>query len=68
MGTRRNFANLSFKSGAIRRSLTSGREEFPEPACFRAARERTAQAQRETAVNSGSHLEGMAGAFYQSLF
>src|SRR6202049_1753871 len=68
MGTRRNFANLSFKSGATCKSLAVGRGEFPEPACFRAARERMAQAQRETAVNSRSHLEGMARAFYQSFF
>jgi hypothetical protein len=27
-----------------------------------------AQAQRETDVNSRSHLEGIAGAFYQSFF
>src|SRR5579863_4131876 len=68
MGTRRNFANLSFKSGATCKSRAGGREEFPDPACFRAASERMAQAQRKTTVNSRGHLEGMARAFYQSFF
>jgi len=66
METRRNFANLSFKSGATRKSLVGGRGVFPEPVCLKTARERMAQAKRKTADSSRGHLEGMAGAFYQS--
>src|SRR5579864_4344393 len=68
MGTRRNFANLSFKSGATCKSRAGGRGVFPEAVCFSAAREKIETAARKTAASSRGHLEGMAGAFYQSFF
>src|ERR1700739_344057 len=66
MGTRRNFANLSFKSVAACKSRPGGRGVFPKPVCLKTARERMAQAKRKTAAIKRAHLEGMAGAFYQS--
>src|SRR4029077_3008080 len=66
MGTRRNFANLSFKSGAACKSRAGGRGVFPEPVCLKTAWERMAQAKRKTAASERCHLEVMAGAFYQS--
>src|ERR1700730_17690416 len=67
MGTRRNFASLSFRSEATRGSEDEFGCATPVPFWLRIARGKTALAKRETAVAAKrSHFGGMASAFYQS--
>ena len=67
MGTRRNLANLSFRSGATRGTEVEFGRAMAVPFWLRLARGKMVQAKRETAAANRGHLEGMAGAFYQSL-